>query len=235
MLMRILAIIDKTIPDEELREVFNQFSDIYAKVGVNVDIDQVREDLSDLPYEYYDRDSRGISKKYLSERIKEIQVSAGKRYDHITFMVDHKNWVPFEDNVWGWNLGAGMYGYEVQQCRFETRPGRSTRNIIANSLGTLYHETMHAHDQFVERMLGKRIEKIVGVNDWDDAVVHGKHPDYDYIRHKHNEHALEKIAPLLKEAFAKRERQYKLKITILERLVEAYTKLLQTMRNEDQQ
>lgn len=211
--MRILFLKDSTIPTDEFEEVFAHIRDLY-KQHADIDIDAAVEERffeKGLQWENYYTDSqgqnRGIDRFLLDVFVRAVEFIHGKRFDHIAIMVDAKHWVPSEENIWGWNISAGIRGYEVQQCRFDTvradRPGR-----IVNSVGTLFHEIMHSHDQFIYRMLGRRIESYVPVDNWDEEVVHGKSPHWQYIRYKENTEALRKIRFQLKAAFDKRKLQF---------------------------
>ena len=57
--------------------------------------------------------------------------------------------------------------------------------------------------------------------------VHGEHPEWDYIRHKENQRALKAVSTVFREALAKREAHFQLKVG----LYKTYIGLLTQLRN----
>ena len=58
------------------------------------------------------------------------------------------------------------------------------------------------------------------INSWDNVWVHGEHVDADYIRLNENQQALQTIAPLLRQAIAKRRALYEEKIGLMARVIQ---------------
>lgn len=66
---------------------------------------------------------------------------------------------------------------------------------------TAIHELMHKADNWTYVYLGKKLEDIVGVKDWDDCVVHAEAPGYKNYEY---EEVWKKVAPYVKQALAKK-------------------------------
>lgn len=237
--MRYLVLSDNDIPKKNLRKVLDEHKKLYGQYGIDCTYDVHYEDMSDLPFSVYRGDSLGISKPYIKKRAEAIKARYAKQYDNICFFVAHENYEPAKQNIWGWAI-ASIAGYEIIQSRFETRSRRSQENIIANSLGTFVHETMHTHDSFVYRMIGKHIEDNIEDIDrgrWDDIAVHGKHKDYEYVGRKNglsNKEAIEKIAPLIIQSTEKRKKQHELHVSLLQKMIELYRALIKALQKNDQ-
>lgn len=206
--MRTLILKDSTIPQDEFEEVIHQVSEIYKTYAdVTLDITVETRYWERLPFTEYAPGNRGVAWGMLDAVAYDTTHRFGKNVDQIVVMVDNENWVPVKDNIWGWNISAGVRGYEIQQVRFDTQ--RETPAVrIANSVGTLFHEMMHSHDGFIYRMTGVRIAPLVNVPDWDEDVVHGRSPDFPYIRHKENAETLGLFKVHLQDAIARRRRQH---------------------------
>ena len=104
-----------------------------------------------------------------------------------------------DKGIWGTNYSNIYNGYHLQYCRWDD-------NNLANVFGTMYHERHHAFDALVKTETGKDIRSAVPVSNWDADVTHGRHPSWEYIRHKENTAALQAIAPLMREALSNRLR-----------------------------
>jgi hypothetical protein len=207
--MRVLILKDPIIPDDVLGEVLDQFKEIYRDTaGIEVETTIRERDFSRVAFEPYWDGARGIVKSLVGDIAAGVLRQHGtRRFDHLVLMVDATHWIPSQDNIWGWNLAYAASGMETQQVRFDSvSEYRASR--VANTLGTLFHETMHAHDQFVYRILGERIDPLAGVTSWDSDVVHGGAKQYEYIRHKENLDALAAIADPLRRAVRARLLQY---------------------------
>jgi len=230
--MRAIVIADKKIKENNAQRIKKKLARFFAKYDIPFEFDVHYEDMSDLPWENYynddDGQNRGLSKKYMKNRAKAIKKRYHKRYDTILYWVHPSNWVPGEDGIYGWNVSQEYAGYESQQCRFDPQND-------ANTFGTIYHEMMHAYDQFVYRVIGKDIAEVLSVKDFDDAVVHGGSPKYAYIRHKENENALAEIAPFVAKAIKKRVKAHNKFVDLLKSLIESYRKLINALTRKDQQ
>lgn len=238
--MNILYLKDKKISDEALLDAVNPFLNLYRKYGVEPNIFIEEKDFSNVEFVIYNPNIKkeegpdyGVRKSYLTQNAKDTKKRWGYEVDYITHVIHQDNWHNHDDGVWGWNIAQPKYGYEVQVVRWDAiNP--------ANSTGTAHHETMHPHDTFCYRTIGVWLEDVVGVEDWDRDVVHGHSDDYDYIQYLENEKAIEKIAPTLKKAFARRramqkasEKKMKTIISLLEAVVELYNTLIIRQRKED--
>ena len=220
--MRTALIKDIEIPQNEFDEVIAQVKDIYQKnAGVDLEIDVLEWSIPNLPFVEYYGGNFGISFNYLDLVARMIEASYGKKYDQITICVSAQNWTP--KTVWGWNISAGIRGYEVQQCRFDTASTRKPTRI-ANSVGVIYHEMMHSHDGFCYRMLGSVIERYpaLKVTDFDEDVVHGRSEHWEYIRHKENTEALKIIKYALQASIKERKRQWNDGIGFVQAMKEKY-------------
>lgn len=235
--MRVLYIVDNTVPQKVLDEVYTRIKKAYKTTDIDVTATTERRDLSNLPYENYfngddGKPNRGIKKSYLKNIAAEVNEKYGKRrFDYVSILVPHKYWTPAKDNIWGWNISEAFHGLEMQQCRVDNSRDRTKR--IRNTAGTIHHEQWHAHDQFTYRITGERLKSAVDVSDWDDRVVHGNSPRFSYMRTtKDNADALEAVNPLLSDAFNTRSVQYGSQqyASLVERLVDsnAGSDILQT-------
>jgi len=208
--MRLLILKDKSIRQSEFDTVLKQFKDIYLEVGIVVDAtveeyywgDPDDEPIGVLWEEYYSG-YYGIKKTFLTALVSTVQKKHGKKFDHIALEIDAKNFygtVP-TNQVWGWNISAGILGYDLQVCRFDTT-SRKKATRIANSLGTLYHEVMHCHAHYPYKIYNIKIEKYLKtkglvMTKWGEDVVHGRQPEWEYIRWKENIEALKAISDIL--------------------------------------
>lgn len=202
--MRTITLKDSRIPAEAAKEATAALERLYGRTaGIDMHTTIEERHFDKLPFEEYWGGNRGVKKSFLRVLAKHIGLMYGPRaFDHVVLLVHDENWTPKEDGIWGWNTAGADNGMEIQQVRFDP-------HNPANTLGTLYHENMHAHDQFVYRLIGERIERTVGVRDWDRDVVHGEHERFAYIRHKENTDALMQIGPALRRAHDKRELRHR--------------------------
>jgi hypothetical protein len=189
-------------------------------------------DYGDYPIEEYWGGYFGVKHAWLRERCAEIYKRWGEEIDCVMFAIASDNWklddpsIVKDKPVWGWNISAQYSTYGVQQVRIAQVKTHTTERNINNSVGTVYHELMHDHDTFTFVNTGKTVEPVVGVPQWDNSVVHGEHPNWQYIRHKENQKALEMIAPLLRDALTKRRELLTMKLGLMRRVIE----LLQQLR-----
>lgn len=226
--MRCLFFVDEKVPEDELNQVLDEVKELYKR-NTDIDLDIVVRfwPLPALPFETYYDTYRGVSQKYLGNIAQLVEAEYGKRFDQITLVVADENWAPSRDKtpVWGWNISAGIRGYEVQQCRFDTvRADRAGR--IANSVGTIYHEMMHSHDGFCYRVFGATLEFLPALDVlpgmYDAQIVHGEGKKWEYIRWKENQEALRVIGPVLKAACEVRKQQFNNGTTLAQKVAEGY-------------
>lgn len=233
--MRVLVLTDTKINKADAQRIKKKLKNFYQALDITFSMDLHYEDHSGLVFEnYYNDDkgqNRGIAKSYLKKRAQAIQKRYNRKYDSVMFWVHKNNWTPIEDRIAGWNISQEYGGMENQQCMFDPQDPDWV------NFSVLYHEMMHAYDQFIFRMTGERIEPIVKVSDWDRQVVHGKSPRFRYIGHhdgRENREALEDISHLLNRAIARRVRQHALHISTLEKLIETYRALINRITQKDQ-
>lgn len=208
--MRLLILRDPLIPARRYEKVMAEFSLIYTTVGITPVFHLEDFDYSHYPVVNHSGDAQIIDKQWLRKQTDAVYARWAEEVDHVVFLIHEDNWRL--DGVWGWNLSGLYNGYQVQICRFD-------RDNNANSLGTLYHEVHHSHDAMVSIYLGKRVEPIVGVRDWDDDVTHGAHKHWKYIRHRENTLSVAMIAPLLQKAYKKRVDIFNTKVSMMRRII----------------
>lgn len=226
--MRLLILKDKLIPDGKLKKVEEELAYFYRHyAGDNLTFKQEERDFTNLPVQDYGGGDLGISKKFINEQAKDIKQRYADEIDLVMFLVYEDNWKPIADTrIWGWNISYPVYGYEIEQCRWD-------KKNEANTFGTMYHEIAHSHDTFIYRNAGKRIDKILGLSrwGWDEGVVHGKNEKYKYIRYKENTDALEAIGGYLKEASINRLVQYRRRVMLLQKKILLLKKIVELYRN----
>lgn len=233
--MRILFIKDKEIPKRHFKKVVKDLEDIYKK-HADIDIESYTEEwtMTDIPYEEYYDGYFGISRKWMKQITEMVDTydtrsknPIRKKFDHIVFCVHDRNFDPAhkEKGVWGWNMGWGIRGYEVEQVRFD--PKKPT-----NSLATLYHEIHHSHKWFPMRTTGFNVEWVKDLDlrkpNWGDEVTHGNHPKWRYIgRHtgKENLESVELAAPILRQAYKRRRDNFEVGAGLSERAVQKFRAL----------
>lgn len=208
-----LHLLDNTSP-KWVKEVSDKITKFYESTGVEVKHLYKEVDFTNLPFEIYYGDYPGIARWYLNQEVQKVFNEYGYTVDRVNFWVGHDNW-HIREKVWGWNMGSTINGYDVHQCMIDTRSSRSAESKRANTFGTLYHEGMHANkhagDRYettgftVERKVSSNLKLSKPVTDWQSEVVHGEHPDFDYIRLDNNKEALEAIS--IKLAFASIKRR----------------------------
>ena len=128
----------------------------------------------------------------------------GNKYDHVFVLVHEDNWKsdpPGPNNgIWGTNYSYSLGDWHTHYCRFD-------KDNEANSLGTFYHEWMHSLDALIATEVGVSIEDLVGVDNWDRSLVHGKDSRFTYIRHNENAAVLTTIKTDLAKAYANRRKK----------------------------
>lgn len=195
--MKILLVTDKTINKTLLGQVQLQLDTVYK--GLNLEWAIEDFDYSDYPVEEYWGGFWGIQRSWLREQTARIHKRWAEEIDCVVFLISSENWNL--TGVWGWNMSNQYNGYGIQQVRFAQNPRHTDERNVNNSAGTLYHELHHDHDTYVYVNTGEVVEKEVGVNNWDNDITHGAHPNWDYIRTTaDNVKSIEKIMPLLIKA-----------------------------------
>jgi hypothetical protein len=188
-----------------------------ADIGITWHTEE--QDFTTYPKEIYYGTFEGIDRKWLATRCADIYKRWAEEVDQVVFLVHSDNWNL--NGVWGWNMSYGYSGYGVQQVRFADVENHTTARNVRNSAGTLYHELHHDHDAFIFNYTGKRVEEVVKVKNWDDEVTHGESTAWAYIRTVNdNTASIKAIAPLLREALAKRRAIFDTKVGRLRRIVQ---------------
>ncbi len=200
--MRILVYKDTLIPKREYDALCKSYSDLMKEhAGITPTFITEERDYSNVPTMI---DGDGDTMPTLAWRqalADETKAKYGEfGVDHVIPLVHQDNWI-FK-GVWGTNWSNRYYSYHISLCRFDKRNP-------ANSLGTLYHETMHSFDALIFATIGIDVHNYVPVI-WDKFCVHGGRPDkegtteWKYIRFKENTKALEMIASDLRKSYARR-------------------------------
>ncbi len=121
-------------------------------------------DLSKVPW-----DGKSPSKEWLDA----LGVAVYKEYqfavDVVQVLFDKKDWKSSSKTLRGTHFGTPRNGYEL--------------GIFWNRKGwedTGAHELGHTKDDFVYTYSGKNLGRLVGVNDWDEDVVHKKNKKGNY-------------------------------------------------------
>jgi hypothetical protein len=224
--MKILLLKDKTINNTLLGQVQLQVGENYKALKLDWVIEDF--DYSNYPVEPYWGGFWGIQHTWLRQQCANVYKRWAEEIDVVVFLVASPNWnlddpaIVGDKPVWGWNISNQFSGYGVQQVRFAQNPRHTDARNVNNSAGTLYHELMHDHDTYVFVNTGTTVERTVGVGSWDNACVHGEHPDWAYIRTvQDNRRALDLITPQLIEARNKR------KVTFLTKKLDMLQKIQQ--------
>ena len=169
--MRLTVKKDFLIKDEEMNELERQFTDlIYEHTGITPTFYIEEIDYSSVPLR---TDPDGDKKPTHAYR-KEITDEVYSRYgefgtDHIILLVHEDNWT-FK-GIWGQNWSNVYHSYHLELCRFD-------KDIMANCLGTLYHEVMHSLDALIKVTVSVDVDKLFGF-DYDKFCVHGGRPDQE--------------------------------------------------------
>ena len=234
--MRVLILRDKSLNTTEFNRAVDEVKAIYREAGIPMYVTQEEYYWGDPlvkpkldMWEEYWGGYFGMKFSLLRTLMQEIRTRYGKRFDHVVIAMDARNWFGDVPNkkVWGWNISAGLEGFEVQQCRVDT-VSRNLESRIANTVGVLYHEIMHSHKHFPYKMYnGLKVERNLGTRgfpttDWGEGVVHGAETPWLYIRHKENVEALKVIAPVLKATYEIKELQDKHGLTWGEAINQSY-------------
>ncbi len=199
--MKIHILKDNLIKKSDLEKVLVEVVDIFvSNAGVTPTITQEVFDFTEYPKEADIDGDEHLTTAYLKTTASNVYKEKGDGIDHLIILIHRDNWNL--KGVWGTNYSNKFSGYQVHVCRFDNKN-------LANSIGTIYHEIMHSLDALIATYTGENVTKLFGL-DWDKYAVHGGRPDaenttkWKYIRYKENTVALAYIAPLLRQAYAKR-------------------------------
>lgn len=224
--MKILILTDPSTNKTNLGQITREVGEIYQE-NCNITVEWVIEDLEygNYPIEQYWGGYWGIQQQWMRNHCANIYKRYAEEVVGVVFAIPSPLWklddptIVGDKPVWGWNMSNQFSGYGVQQVRIAQNPRHTTERNINNSVGVMYHESMHDHDGFIFVNTGKTVEPVVGVPNWDNACVHGEHPNWEYIRHKENQEALRIIAPLLREALAKRKAVFETKVGLYQQII----------------
>lgn len=187
-------------------------------------------DYTNLEWENYLPDSKGISYSYISSETKALWGKYRYYYDHVIFTVDPANWGA--PGIGGWNLGGRFNNYYPQIVK------------VSDSDEWLYKifamEIFHAMDEVVPDELGVNLNTIAGM-DFDNDIVHGENPKYGvpnsqtktgyYTDFIYRDIILE-FGDYIHRAYLKREKQRIERITQLKLLIEAITQLVYLLKKK---
>jgi len=226
--MKILILKDKRISSAST--VLDEVRSFYENKDIDIEFMVDERDFSSIPWSVYHANKGddegpdyGIDKGYIRKQAKTVRKEYMHGVDLISFLVHDDSWNDSGDGIWGWNLANAVKGYEIEQVRWD--PDNST-----NTVGTLYHEIAHSHDSFVYRNVGRWIERIVGVGDWDNDVIHGGASQYEYIQHDENQDALQAIADVLNQASEKRREKQKDRTKLQKRIINLAKRVIELYR-----
>ena len=182
--INLLAIVDTKIDFlDQVKEALEMQRQDYLK-GTDGDVDIettiIREDLSGLSWVEYWGNNYGVNINWIREHTGPIKEKYGEEIHSIAYVIDWNNWTKKgNQNIWGWNLGK-FYpdedGYQIQLVR-------AGRNSVQAMYYTFLMELFHAMDDFWYRATRLRLEEIFNVTDFDEDVVHARHPDYEVFKY----------------------------------------------------
>ena len=169
--MRLYCFVDiksKNFPAVEgcLLQLKEQFKDVIPVTWI---IEY--KDFSNLSWESYDPDSKGVSFAQVSKDTKAVWDKYEYLYDSVTYFIDESNWKanelkkPEEPQIRGWNLGQFFNNYQVQLL--------ATADVLAHMNYRINEEVAHSIDDFAFRELGKNLDAELGL-DYDTNVVHAE-------------------------------------------------------------
>lgn len=115
-----------------------------------------------------------------------------ERVDGVQFFLPLKDW-PESRNLLGRMFNRSFSGYLTSCTRMRSGYHK-----------TAEHELLHKADNWVRIYLGISIERILGISDWDDVVVHGDVPGDEFTEYNYDR-AWEIIRPYVDEALVKRK------------------------------
>jgi hypothetical protein len=213
--MRVIVFKDLKIPEASYRQLLAEYSDFIQE---NTTIEPVffthDYDYTDYPTDV-DGDGDDVPRPTMLQAIAD---NVTKRYgewgaDHIVTLIHDDNWksgaTTWRKGISGTNYSYRFNNYHLQYVRWWNRKGKSEKQEMINRFGTLNHEQYHAVDALIKQEIGIEIDPILGVEDFDWDVVHGEHPDYDYVNYNNNAQTLKILAPYLIAAYEKRLERHK--------------------------
>jgi hypothetical protein len=217
--MHILLLVDNTINRTHLGQVQLKMEGLYKRnAGIDIKWFIEYRDFSSIPKENYWGGYEGFQHIWLRNQCAEVYKRYAEEVDQVVFMQDSNHWNL--NGVWGWNMSTVFSGYGVQQVRFAQNKNHSDERNINNTFGTAYHEMHHDHDGFVFIYLDRLIEPLVNVNNWDNDVTHGGADHWDYIRYNENQESIKRIAPLLRQAIAKRRALFEKRVGLMNTVIQ---------------
>lgn len=157
--------------------------------------------------EFYDGD---LDQDWVRQKTKEISQEMGNIADIILFFVEDYG---RDLRIFGRAYGGYINDYKVGVVR-------------AGRYQTAEHELLHMFNDLVFTYLGYELSDVFQVSDFDEDVVHGRHPsyrEYDYDK------VFTKCKPYIINAVSKRKKDY---IFWLEKLITAYRKFLILQTNK---
>jgi hypothetical protein len=208
--MRTTVFKDLKIPRAQYDELLNEYSAFIVKnTKIKPVFTTIDHDFTDYPTNV-DVDGDDVPRPtFLKDISKYVEKKYGKYgTDHIVTLIHEDNWksgaTARRKGISGTNYSYTQGPYHIQYVRWWNRKGVSQKQEMINRFGTLNHEQFHAVDALIKQEIRIEIDPILGVGDFDRDVVHGAHPDYDYVNYNNNAETLKKLSPYLIAAYAKR-------------------------------
>jgi len=239
--MRNIIYKDKLIPQKEYEQLLADYSAFIKKTTDITPIFWTKEyDYTDYPTDV-DVDGDDVPRPTM---LQDIANEVTKEYgnygaDHIIVLIHESNWksgaTATRRGISGTNYSYRFNNYHLQYVRWWKRKGKTVKQELINTFGTLNHEQDHSYDALIKVELGIDVNPILGVENYDRNTTHGQPQAlHNYIRYQENAAKLKVLAPYLASAYAKRQEKHTehikgLKLTViglLERLVTIYRERL---------
>jgi hypothetical protein len=122
-----------------------------------------------LPYAVeahgYEQRPREAETEFIARIAADVRSRYGDGLEFLQVFFDRSSW-PLAQGTKGKQYHAFFSGYQVA----------IVRGFGHGLAGTAAHELMHSFDNFCRAYTGVRLERIVGVNDWDADIVHRRDP-----------------------------------------------------------
>lgn len=151
----------------------------------NIDFEEI-----ELPISGNILDNDSIKKGWCESFYKKYK----ETIDGVQFFLPASDW-PKSRNLLGLMFNKTFSGYLTSCVRM--------RNGYHK---TAEHELLHKIDNWVKIYLGISIERIMGISNWDEVVVHGDVPGDEFVEYDYDK-AWELINPYLTQAIIKRKNQ----------------------------
>lgn len=129
--------------------------------------------------------------------------------DSVQFFVDDRNWQQGKVALRGFKLGRIFNGYFVTFTRF--------RNGYEE---TGEHETLHLTDDYVEVNTGVKLEQVLGVDDFDDDVVHSPYY-WKQLNYKYDEVWAKISGHVSNAVFQRRQQTFTWQLQMLQQAMKA--------------